>query len=147
MTIAQVSALRSKDPCTQVGVCLVSLDNRIIGIGYNGFPKGCSDDEFPWSREGPSGANKYAYVVHAEVNAILNTRAPLKGCVLYTVLFPCNECTKVILQVGITKVVYLEDPYHDKWEWVAARKMLDAAGVIYIPFTGRRVTISISCVN
>lgn len=134
MIIAKVSALRSKDPNTQVGACIVNTEKKIVGIGYNGFPNGCSDDEFPWSRESSGGGleTKYPYVVHAEVNAIINKNSSsLKDCTIYCVLFPCNECAKLIIQSGITKVVYAEDKYHDEWQWIAARKMFDAAGVTY----------------
>ena len=133
MIIAKVSALRSKDPNTQVGACIVNEEKKIVGVGYNGFPNGCSDDEFPWSRESEEGQleTKYPYVVHAEANAILNRiSASLKNCTLYCCLFPCNECAKLIIQAGITKVIYAEDKYHDEWQWVAARKMFYAAGIV-----------------
>ena len=112
MAVALLSAQRSKDPNTQVGACIVNRENKIVGVGYNGFPIGCSDDELPWGRDGDPLNTKYLYVCHAELNAILNSvPGNLKDCSLYTVLFPCNECAKVIIQSGIKKVVYLNDKY------------------------------------
>ena len=128
MGIAMLAARRSKDPNTQVGACIVSQDNIIISTGYNGMPKGCSDDEFPWDRTGEE--TKYPYVVHAELNAILNANGrDLRGSRIYVALFPCNECAKAIIQAGIREVVYLSDKYHDTPSVIASRKMLDSAGV------------------
>ena len=125
--------MRSKDPNTQVGACIVNPDKRIVGIGYNGFPQGCSDDDLPWGREDADAFNtKYPYVCHAEQNAILNKNsATLKNCTLYVALFPCNECTKMIIQSGITRVVYVNDKYHDSLACKASRRMLDLAHVLY----------------
>jgi len=133
MSVAFLSAMRSKDPSTQVGACIVNAENRIVGIGYNGFPTGCSDDKLPWSRQGSDKLDtKYMYVVHAEVNAILNKNsASVSGCRMYVALFPCNECAKLIIQSGITEVIFLCDKYHDLPEFVASRRMLDLAGVRY----------------
>jgi len=133
MAIAQLSALRSKDPGTQVGACIVNSRKRIIGIGYNGFPTGCSDDELPWDREGDYLETKYPYVCHAEMNAITNAsnKPDLDGASMYVSLFPCNECAKLIVQVGIKEVVYLSDKYHDDPVFIAARKIFDMAGVNY----------------
>lgn len=124
-------AMRSKDPNTQVGACIVDPELRIVGIGYNGFPRGCSDDVLPWNREGPSGLHtKYPWVVHAEANAILNRNAmSLKGCVVYVKLFPCNECAKLIIQSGIAEVVYFSDKYKGVEHMIASRRMLEMAGV------------------
>lgn len=129
MNVAMISAFRSKDPNTKVGACVVNEDKIIVGIGYNGLPKGCSDDEFPWSREGEYKDTKYAYVVHAEVNAILNHSSSVKGGTIYVSLFPCNECAKVIIQSGIKEVVYLSDKYNGDDGNVASKKMLESAGV------------------
>ena len=130
MGIAMLAARRSKDPNTQVGACIVSQDNIIISTGYNGMPKGCSDDEFPWCREGAD--TKYAYVVHAELNAILNANGrDLRGSRLYVALFPCNECAKAIIQSGVKEVLYLSDKYADTTPTIASKRMLDAAGVVY----------------
>lgn len=130
MGVAYLSAMRSKDPGTQVGACVVNADRKIVAIGYNGFPWGCNDDELPWDREGPFLETKYPYVCHAEMNAILNRNAQdLKGCVLYVALFPCNECAKLIIQSGIGEVVYLSDKYHDQPQMIASRRLLDMAGV------------------
>jgi dCMP deaminase len=137
MAVAQLSALRSKDPHTQVGACIVDTKNRIIGIGYNGFPRGCSDDELPWEREGKDPLEtKYLYVCHAELNAITNASnaRDLAGATIYTSLFPCNECTKLIIQTGIKAVVYLADKYAATPSVQAARRMLDLAGVRYWRF-------------
>lgn len=133
MAIAQLSAKRSKDPATQVGACVVNTKKRIIGIGYNGFPTGCSDDELPWDREGEFLETKYPYVCHAEMNAITNAsnKAELDGATLYVSLFPCNECAKLMVQVGIREVVYLSDLHYDEPIFVAARKIFDMAGVGY----------------
>ena len=132
MGVALLSAKRSKDPSTQVGACIVNEDKKIIGIGYNGFPNGISDDDFPWGKndENPLN-NKYPYVVHAEPNAILNSTSSLKGSTLYVTLFPCNECTKLIIQSGIKHIVYLNNKYKDTDSIIASRKMLDAAGIDY----------------
>jgi dCMP deaminase len=131
MAVAQLSAQRSKDPNSQVGACIVNRNKRIIGIGYNGFPTGCNDDELPWSRDGDYLDTKYAYVCHAEMNAITNAsnKPDLAGAVLYVSLFPCNECAKLVVQVGITEVVYLADKYPDQDIFIAARKIFDMAGV------------------
>ncbi|MBQ0110506.1 MAG: dCMP deaminase family protein [Oscillospiraceae bacterium] len=135
MGVAKLSAMRSKDPGTQVGACIVNSENRIMSMGYNGMPKGCSDDCFPWEREGGMLDTKYAFVCHAELNAILNFRGgTLAGCKVYTTLFPCNECAKAIIQIGIKEVIYLEDKYADTDGVRASKKMFDAAGVKYTPF-------------
>ncbi len=131
MGIAVLSSLRSKDPHTQVGACIVNQDKRIVGVGYNGFPRGCSDDEIPWCREGDWANTKYPYVCHAELNAILNANAKLNGCTLYVDLFPCNECAKAVIQSGITHVVYLSDKYKDSDSTKASKRMFDAAKVTY----------------
>ena len=113
MGIAMLSAMRSKDPSTQVGACIVNSEKRILSVGYNGMPRCCSDDEFPWDRDGAPLSSKYLYVCHAELNAILNNAgAPLNGCSVYVALFPCNECAKAIIQCGIKKVFYLSDKYN-----------------------------------
>ena len=128
MGIALLASKRSKDPNTQVGACIVNADNVILSTGYNGFPYGCSDDEFPWEREG--GDTKYNYVVHAELNAILNAGGrSLKGARIFVDLFPCNECAKAIIQSGIQEVVYLYDKYADSMATLASKRMLNAAGV------------------
>jgi len=133
MAIAQLSAKRSKDPSTQVGACIVNKNKRIIGIGYNGFPTGCSDDELPWDREGEFLDTKYPYVCHAEMNAITNAsnKPDLDGASLYVSLFPCNECAKLIVQVGIKEVVYLSNKYNDDPVFVASRRIFDMAKVTY----------------
>lgn len=137
MGLAHLSALRSKDPNTQVGACIVSKDLKVVGIGYNGFPRGCNDDDFPWERKAESNLNtKYPYVVHAELNAILNSNVSLNNCTLYVSLFPCNECAKAIIQSGIKRIVYESDKYADSENNIASRRMLEASGVemIQMPF-------------
>ena len=131
MGVAILSGQRSKDPNTQVGCCIVSQDNKILSMGYNGLPIGCSDEEFPWNREGEDPLEtKYVYTVHSELNAILNSPiSSLKGATLYVALFPCNECAKAIIQTGIKKVIYLSDKYHDSEQSIASRKMLSESGV------------------
>ncbi|MDO4589122.1 MAG: dCMP deaminase family protein [Fusobacterium sp.] len=131
MGIALLSAKRSKDPNTQVGACIVNTDKRIVGVGYNGLPKGCSDDEFPWEREGDFLDTKYPFVCHAELNAILNSTKSLKDCTIYVALFPCHECSKAIIQSGIKELVYLSDKYSGTKSDLASKKMLDAAGIKY----------------
>ncbi len=129
MGLAHLSALRSKDPNTQVGAAIVDENHRVVSVGYNGFPKGCSDDEFPWSREGGVLTSKYAFVVHAELNAILNSPRSVRGCTIYVSLFPCNECAKAIIQSGIKRIVYESDKYAQTETTQASKKMLEAAGV------------------
>lgn len=137
MGIALLAAKRSKDPSTQVGACIVSSEdshnisaNTILSVGYNGFPLGCSDDEFPWDREGEILETKYPFVVHAELNAILNAQGKsLVGAKLYVALFPCNECCKAIIQSGIKEVIYLSDKYAETDAIKASKKMFQAAGV------------------
>jgi dCMP deaminase len=132
MGVALLSGQRSKDPSTQVGACIVNHMNKIVGAGYNGLPIGCSDDEFPWVKTGDFLETKYPYVCHAELNAILNNIGmDLYGCRIYTALFPCNECTKAIIQSGIKEVIYLSDKYASSDSFVASKKMLDTAGVSY----------------
>jgi len=132
MAVAVLSSMRSKDPNTQVGACIVNKDKKIVGTGYNGFPIGCSDDCLPWDRSGNTLDTKYPYVCHAELNAILNSISrDLSGCTLYVALFPCNECAKAIIQSGIRKIVYKENKYPDSDSVRASMRMLDAAGVEY----------------
>lgn len=129
MSLAHLSAMRSKDPNTQVGACIVNDKNRVVGIGYNGMPYGCSDDEYPWEREGEYHETKYAYVVHAELNAILNSTGSLDNCSIFVSLFPCNECAKAIIQSGISEVVYESDKYAEDTKVKASKRMLQSAGV------------------
>ena len=144
MAIALLSAERSKDPNTQVGACIVNRQKKIVGVGYNGLPIGCSDDEFPWAREGDFLETKYAYVCHAELNAILNSiSAELNGCTIYVALFPCNECTKVIIQSGIREVVYLSDKYAATDVVKASKYMLDRAGVSYRRLTPHKDSLTL----
>ena len=146
MGVAKLSALRSKDPHTQVGACIVSDDNKILSMGYNGLPIGCSDDEFPWVREGAPLENKYLYTAHSELNAILNYRGcNLEGAKMYVTLFPCNECTKAIIQSGIKTVVYERDLYPDSDAVIAAKRMLDAAKVRYYMYnkSSRKIDIEL----
>ena len=145
MGIAMLSARRSKDPSTQVGACIVNNRNKIMSVGYNGFPLGCSDDCFPWDRSGDEYETKYPYVCHAELNAILNNGgSSLEGCKIYVALFPCNECAKAIIQSGIKEVIYLSDKYADTVGVRASKRMFDAAGVRYTQLKNERESI---CVN
>ena len=131
MGVAILSSYRSKDPNTQVGACIVNPDKKIIALGYNGMPiSKCNNDEiYPWSREGNHLETKYPYVVHAELNAILNSRTDLRGCTLYVTLFPCNECCKAIIQSGIKEIVYISNKYIGTDSVSASQKMLDNAGI------------------
>ena len=146
MGVAMLSGMRSKDPHSQVGACIVSEDNKILSMGYNGFPKGCSDDEFPWGREGDPLDTKYLYVTHSELNAILNYRGgSLEGAKLYVSLFPCNECAKAIIQSGIKELIYLSDKYHDTHASIASRRMFNMTGVKYRAYqpTGREIKLDV----
>ncbi len=132
MGIALLSAKRSKDPSTQVGACIVNQFNKIVGIGYNGFPIGCDDDALPWGKTSENlNETKYPYVVHAEANAILNSTKDLHGSRIFVALFPCNECTKLIIQSGVKEIIYLSDKYKDTDSVKASKKMLDMAKVTY----------------
>ncbi len=140
MSIAILSSMRSKDPHTKVGACIVSDQHKVLSLGYNGMPIGVDDSLIPWNgKEEGKGEleTKYPYVCHAELNAILNSNHNLQGSTVYVTLFPCNECTKAIIQAGIKKIIYLSDKYHDCDDEIAARKMLDMAHVEYIPYKGK----------
>lgn len=145
MGIAQLSALRSKDPSTQVGACIVDDQHKVVSIGYNGMPRGIDEEKIPWGH-GEGLESKYLYVCHAEFNAILNTRdgAHLNGCSLYVTLFPCNECAKAIIQVGIKEVVYLSDKYADGTIFQASRRLLEMAGVKTRVYAGRTLAIAVN---
>jgi dCMP deaminase len=151
MAVSFLSAMRSKDPATQVGACIVNSDKRIVGIGYNGMPRGCGDDKMPWGKtaENPLD-NKYMYVCHAEMNAILNKNAAsVSGCTIYVALFPCNECAKMIIQSGIRTVIYFSDKHKDKSSTVASKRLLNMAGVSYTQFKPKmkRVVIDFDVVD
>ena len=144
MGIALLTAMRSKDPSSQVGACIVSPENKILSLGYNGMPIGCDDDAMPWEREGEPLNTKYMYVCHAELNAILNSaHNNLKGARVYVTLFPCNECAKAIIQAGIKRIVYDSDKYDGTPSVVASKRMLKAAGVVMQKYehTNREITI------
>ena len=146
MGVAMLSGMRSKDPNTQVGCCIVSQDNKILSMGYNGLPMGCSDDEFPWAREGEDPLEtKYVYTTHSELNAILNYRGDLTGSKIYVALFPCNECAKAIIQSGIKEVIYKEDKYATSDGVIASKKMFDSCGVIYRKYnaTDRKIELEV----
>lgn len=145
MGIALLSAQRSKDSNTQVGACIVSADNKIVSVGYNGMPTGCQDDEMPWEREGDFLHTKYPFVCHAELNAILNSTASVRGCTLYVTLFPCNECAKAIIQSGIRRVIYLDNKYAGTDAITASATMFRMAGVETVPYTktDRSITLSL----
>ena len=135
MGVAELSAMRSKDPSTQVGACIVSQDNKIMSVGYNGMPKSCSDDKFPWDREGSPLDTKYLFVCHAELNAILNYRGgSLEGSKVYTTLFPCNECAKAIIQAGFSEIIYKSDKYANTESTIASNMMFKAAGIKLTPY-------------
>lgn len=145
MGIALLSGERSKDPNSQVGACIVSPDNKILSIGYNGFPIGCSDDEISWEREGEFADTKYPYVCHSELNAILNyTGSTLKQSRIYVTLFPCNECAKAIIQSGIKEVIYMNDKYKDTDSVKVSKRMLEMAGVKYTKYESKGVKLELS---
>ena len=144
MGVSVLSGMRSKDPNTQVGACIVGKDHRILSMGYNGFPNGCKDEDFPWAREGEELETKYPFVTHSELNAILNYRGgSLEGAKIYVSLFPCNECAKAIIQAGIKTIVYDSDKYANTPGTRASKRMLDAAGVRYYQYqkTGREIVL------
>ncbi len=129
MGVAQLSSMRSKDEVSQVGACIVNQKNRIVGIGYNGFPIGCNDDLLPWEKNDKFLDSKYAYVVHAEPNAILNSSVDLEGSKMYVTLYPCNECAKLIIQSGIKEVIYLEHKYPEQDIFEASRRLFEMAKI------------------
>lgn len=144
MGIALLSAQRSKDPHTQVGACIVDKDNKILSVGYNGMPSGCPDDKMPWGKIGTALENKYFFVCHAELNAILNYGGgSLEGAICYSSLFPCNECAKAIIQSGIKEVCYLSDKYSDTESTIASKMMFDMAGVKYRPYELKNRSITL----
>ena len=144
MGVALLASMRSKDPCTQVGACIVDLENHILSTGYNGFPCGCSDDEFPWEREGAYSKTKYPFVVHAELNAILNAHGKsLVDAKIYISLFPCNECAKAIIQSGIKEIIYLSDKYAETDSTIASKRMLTSAGVKFTQLVSRNTSLTI----
>jgi len=151
MATAFLAAKRSKDPCSQVGACIVNENNIIVGIGYNGMPKGCADDEFPWGKESKNNLeNKYLYVCHAELNAILNKNSvDVRNCTIYVGLFPCNECAKVLIQSGIKEVIYMSDKHATKLSTLASKRLLDASGVKYRQFIpkNRKIVIDFDEIN
>ncbi|XP_008851775.1 deoxycytidylate deaminase isoform X2 [Nannospalax galili] len=151
MAVAFLSAQRSKDPSSQVGACIVNAENKIVGIGYNGMPNGCSDDLLPWRRTAEHKLDtKYPYVCHAELNAIMNKNsADVKGCSMYVALFPCNECAKLIIQAGIKEVIFMSDKYHHSEETTAARLMFKLAGVTFRKFTPKysKIVIDFDSIN
>ncbi|MBR3316786.1 MAG: dCMP deaminase family protein [Atopobiaceae bacterium] len=134
MRVAVAASLRSKDPNTQVGACIASTDHRILSVGYNGTPRGLSDDEFPWDDSEDPLNDKHNYVIHAEANAILNYRGSLKelaDATVYVTLFPCQECAKTLVQAGIGEVVYLDDKYANTVGNAISKAVLDRCGVRY----------------
>lgn len=141
MALAHLSGMRSKDPNTQVGACIVNQNNRVVGIGYNGMPYGCSDDEYPWERGENFIDTKYPYVVHAELNAILNSTSQLAKCSIYVSLFPCNECAKAIIQSGITEVIYENDKYADTDSVKASKRMFKSAGVNFRKISPMKILV------
>lgn len=144
MGVALLSAKRSKDPATQVGACIASMDNKVVTMGYNGMPVGISDDDLPWCRSGRNELeNKYLYVCHAEFNAILNSYAPVKGCKIYVTLFPCNECAKALIQAGIREVIYLEEKYEGSVSDKASKRLLTMAGIPFRKYEGRRLELDV----
>ena len=145
MGVALLSGKRSKDPSTQVGACIVNAQNKIVGVGYNGLPIGCSDDEFPWEKQGGYLETKYPYVCHAELNAILNNIGiSLHGCKIYTALYPCNECAKAIVQSGIREVIYLSNKHAAQDHFMASRIILEKAGISIRKMETNTSTVTIS---
>lgn len=145
MGVALLAAERSKDPSTQVGACIVSIDNKVVSTGYNGAPRGYDDDKcMCWEREGNFLDTKYAYVCHAELNAILNSPRSVNGCKIYVALFPCNECSKAIIQSGIKEIIYMDDKYAKTDGVIASKMMLDACGVTYRKYESKGKTLKLN---
>lgn len=139
MRTAIAAQLRSKDPNTQVGACIADTNHRILSVGYNGTPRGLNDDDFPWGASDDPLYDKHSYVIHAEANAVLNYRGSLKdmqGATVYVTLFPCHECAKLLVQVGIGEVVYLDDKYAGELDNLISKRILNTCGVAY-----RQVTL------
>ncbi len=147
MAIAKLAGMRSKDPNSQVGACIVGKDHKILSIGYNGFPIGCSDEEYPWERENDDPLlTKYPYVAHGELNAILNYRGgSLEGATIYVGMFPCNECSKAIIQCGIKRLVYSLNKYPNSASVIASMRMLSSAGIEVVRYvqSGRKIVIEV----
>ena len=141
MSIANLSSMRSKDPKTKVGACIVNENHHIVGVGYNGFPVGVSDETFPWGREGDFLDTKYPYVVHAEQNAILNAHGSVRGCRIYTTSYPCHECAKYIIQAGIKEVIYMRETGSDENSKAASKRMFDATGIVYRQMETLEITV------
>uniref|UniRef100_T1J3X7 Probable deoxycytidylate deaminase n=1 Tax=Strigamia maritima TaxID=126957 RepID=T1J3X7_STRMM len=146
MANALLSSNRSKDPNTQVGACIVNKDLKIVGIGYNGMPKGCDDDDLPWGKNPANPlADKHLYVCHAEMNAIMNKNSSdVENCTLYVTLFPCNQCAKIIIQSGIKEVVYMSEKCVDRPEYKASRLMLTMANINLRQFVPQTEKITIN---
>lgn len=143
MRMAHLISLRSKDPSTQNGSVIVDKHNVIYGLGYNGFPRGINSEDLPWDRDGELVNTKYAYVCHSEENAVYNSNGPVRGCKIYSTMFPCNECAKTIIQNGIEEVIFESDKYHEQPAFTAARKLFDLAGVKYRQYTSTEVKMEI----
>lgn len=146
MGIAMLSAERSKDPSTQVGACIVSNENKILSVGYNGMPRNCDDDSYPWDREGEALDTKYMFVCHAELNAILNySGSNLRGSKVYVTLFPCNECAKALIQSGVSEVIYYSDKYSDSFSTLAAKRMFESAGIKMTAYkeSGKEISVKL----
>ena len=141
MGVALLTAQRSKDPNTQVGVCIVNNDNKIISTGYNGLPNGYSDDKINWDNNGEFLNSKYAYVCHAELNAILNANSSLNRAKMYINIFPCNECAKAIIQSGISEVIFILDRSNGKDSNIAAKRLLDECNVKYTQYDIQEKTL------
>ena len=148
MATASLAAMRSKDPRTQVGACVVNKEKKVVGIGYNGMPNGCDDDHLPWVREAESGSffdTKYPYVVHAEMNAIANKNcADIKGCILYTTHFPCNECAKLIIQSGIVEIVFLNEKSPQSVKTLAAKRIFNLTNTLIRQFEAKHEKLVIN---
>lgn len=147
MGVAILSSYRSKDPNTKVGACIVNPNTkRVISMGYNGMPNGCSDQDFPWTKTSDNESEtKYPYVVHAELNAILNAKTSVDGCYMYVTLSPCSECMKAIIQSGIKKIIYKDEYKKDSEMNKATKKMIQYTGIIseqYKP-TGKQIIIDL----
>lgn len=128
--MAALTSFRSKDPSTRHGAVIVDLLNRVISVGYNGFPRDCNDDEFPWTKP-----EKYEYVVHAEENAMFNATRSMNGSKLYLYsekgYYPCSRCARGIVQCGIKEIIMASaiNDNTETYDWSHTKKMFDSVGI------------------
>ena len=124
--LAKLAGSWSKDPSTQVGAVIVDENNRIVSVGYNGFPRGVEDNDRLLDRK-----EKYDIIVHAEVNALMFANKSVERCTLYTWPFqPCSRCAGLIIQSGINRVVSVVQQ-EERWKknFMIARQLFNESGI------------------